>query len=91
MYCTNCGQKLTDESVFCTACGTKQATREDARQSIQNQAVRMRQIIGKNADYYMSAFQQIGYAGQCKINWASFFSICGMRAIVMCGENGSKQ
>lgn len=72
MYCTNCGQKLEYESRFCTACGAKQ-TDEATKQSALNQIVLMRQIIGKNADYYLAAFQRITQTGKSKMNWAAFF------------------
>lgn len=32
-----------------------------------------RQIISKNADYYLYQFQNIRYSGKNKMNWASFF------------------
>lgn len=38
-----------------------------------DQTARIRQIIGKNEDYYLGQFDRINREGKCQINWASFF------------------
>lgn len=81
MFCKNCGNELKDGSVFCEYCGTRV---EDIREPEQaamyerpfeeaDETESMRQIIGKNADYYMSWFEKLRNGEKSKMNWASFF------------------
>lgn len=40
---------------------------------IKTDTEKIKQIIGKNTDYYLKQFDRIHQEGKCQINWASFF------------------
>lgn len=51
----------------------KTESRNQGRFSAADQASGIRQIIGKNEDYYLEQFDRIHREGRSRINWASFF------------------
>lgn len=55
---------------------------------IKTDTEKIKQIIGKNTDYYLKQFDRIHQEGKCQINWASFSLDCFMPAIAESGENG---
>lgn len=81
MFCKNCGKELREGSKFCEYCGARidglgktddKAVYEQTFTSEDNAGM-MRQIIGKNADQYMTRFEKIQNGEKSKMNWASFF------------------
>lgn len=76
MYCKNCGKEIKDGSLFCTSCGAKIEEDNGQDGKMQDGTIReelMRQVIGKNADYYLAQRDRLRSGEKGKMNWASFF------------------
>ena len=88
MYCKNCGKEIKDGSVFCTYCGTRVEAEnpqepvklhEEARKSDDYRSEEIdyretfREVVGKNADYYLAQEDRLQKGEKDKMNWASFF------------------
>lgn len=72
MYCSKCGAQLTDDSVFCSACGAPCNPQQQPVSAPANQQSTPMPPAAPGG-YYEIQFARIAAGEKAKFNWAAFF------------------
>lgn len=82
-FCVYCGTKVAEEAgnyieqpsekKSALQADTADSSVQENRTGKETDTEKIRQIVGKNAEYYLKQFESIRQTGKGKLNWAAFF------------------